>query len=243
MSSSVDGPAGTESPGAGSARDGRADAEAPPTAPSWQGKHGTPTRFILLRHGQTELSVERRYSGRGNPELTAEGLRQARTAAERIAREGEIASIVTSPLLRARATADEVARVTGVEVHQHPGLIENDFGEWEGLTFAEAAARHPEIHSRWLGDVTVPAPGGESFAEVAERVAATKDELAERFSGRTVVLVSHVTPIKLMLREALGVGPELLFRLHLDLASISIAEFFDDGGSVVRLINDAAHWQ
>ncbi|MCR5977178.1 histidine phosphatase family protein [Gordonia jinghuaiqii] len=211
-------------------------------APSWQGQRGAPTRFILLRHGQTPLSVERRYSGRGNPDLTAEGLRQARAAAERVAREDGIGAIVTSPLSRARATADEVAALTGVDVVEHPGLIENDFGRWEGLTFTEASELDPQIHREWLSDITVPAPGGESFAQVAERIADTKNDLLERYSGQTVVLVSHVTPIKLMLRDALRVGPELLFSLHLDLASVSIAEYFDDGGSVVRLVNDAAHW-
>lgn len=229
---------------ANSAEKGNADAATPSgKAPSWQGQRSAPTRFILLRHGQTPLSVERRYSGRGNSELTEEGLRQARAAAQRVAREDGISAIVTSPLSRARATAEEVAALTGVDVVEHAGLIENDFGEWEGLTFTEAAERHPDVHRRWLSDITVPAPGGESFAQVAERVAETKADLLQRYPGQTVVLVSHVTPIKLMLREALGVGPELLFRLHLDLASVSIAEFFPDGGSVVRLVNDAQHWR
>lgn len=212
-------------------------------APSWQGRRGEPTRFVLLRHGQTALSVERRYSGQGDPELTDEGRRQARAAAQRVIREDGIAAIVTSPLRRARATAEEVGALTGIDVVDHPGLIENDFGDWEGLTFTEASARDPELHRAWLSDITVPAPGGESFAQVAKRIAETKAELLEMYSGQTVVLVSHVTPIKTLLQDALGVGPELLFRLHLDLASVSIAEFFDDGGSVVRLVNDAAHWR
>ena len=212
-------------------------------APSWQGRRSDPTGFILLRHGQTPLSVERRYSGRGNPDLTDEGRRQARAAAARVVREEGIAAIVTSPLRRARSTAEEVAVLTGIDVVEHPGLIENDFGDWEGLTFTEASQRDPDLHRAWLSDITVPAPGGESFAQVAERISRTKAELLERYPGQTVVLVSHVTPIKTLLQDALGVGPELLFRLHLDLASVSIAEYFDDGGSVVRLVNDAAHWR
>ena len=212
-------------------------------APSWQGRRSDPTRFILLRHGQTPLSVERRYSGRGNPDLTDEGRRQARAAAARVVREEGIAAIVTSPLRRARSTAEEVAVLTGIDVVEHPGLIENDFGDWEGLTFTEASQRDPDLHRAWLSDITVPAPGGESFAQVAERISRTKAELLQRYPGQTVVLVSHVTPIKTLLQDALGVGPELLFRLHLDLASVSIAEYFDDGGSVVRLVNDAAHWR
>jgi len=212
-------------------------------APSWQGRRSDPTRMILLRHGQTPLSVERRYSGRGNPDLTDEGRRQARAAAARVVREEGIAAIVTSPLRRARSTAEEVAALTGIDVVEHPGLIENDFGDWEGLTFTEASQRDPDLHRAWLSDITVPAPGGESFAQVAERISRTKAELLQRYPGQTVVLVSHVTPIKTLLQDALGVGPELLFRLHLDLASVSIAEYFDDGGSVVRLVNDAAHWR
>ncbi|SCC49638.1 MULTISPECIES: histidine phosphatase family protein [unclassified Gordonia (in: high G+C Gram-positive bacteria)] len=212
-------------------------------APSWQGRRSDPTRLILLRHGQTPLSVERRYSGRGNPDLTDEGRRQARAAAARVVREEGIAAIVTSPLRRARSTAEEVAALTGIDVVEHSGLIENDFGDWEGLTFTEASQRDPDLHRAWLSDITVPAPGGESFAQVAERISRTKAELLERYPGQTVVLVSHVTPIKTLLQDALGVGPELLFRLHLDLASVSIAEYFDDGGSVVRLVNDAAHWR
>ncbi|MDF6101798.1 histidine phosphatase family protein [Gordonia hongkongensis] len=212
-------------------------------APSWQGRRSDPTRFILLRHGQTPLSMERRYSGRGNPDLTDEGRRQARAAAARVVREEGIAAIVTSPLRRARSTAEEVAVLTGIDVVEHPGLIENDFGDWEGLTFTEASQRDPDLHRAWLSDITVPAPGGESFAQVAERISRTKAELLQRYPVQTVVLVSHVTPIKTLLQDALGVGPELLFRLHLDLASVSIAEYFDDGGSVVRLVNDAAHWR
>lgn len=208
---------------------------------SWQGQRGEATRLILLRHGQTELSVQRRYSGRGNPVLTEMGRSQAAAAAAGLAKQFDAVAIVSSPLQRALDTAGAVAGQMGLDVVEHPGLIETDFGEWEGLTFPEAAARDPEIHARWLSDVTVPTPGGESFAAVAERVSAAKDELLARYPGQTVVLVSHVTPIKSLLREALGVGPELLFRLHLDLASVSITEFFPDGGSVVRLVNDTSH--
>ena len=97
------------------------------------------------------------------------------------------------------------------------------------------------MHARWLGDPTVPAPGGESFAQVAQRVIAAKDEVVRRYPGETVIVVSHVTPIKTLLQHALRVGPELLFHLHLDLASVSVTEFFPDGGSVVRSVNETAH--
>ncbi|MXP21046.1 bifunctional RNase H/acid phosphatase [Gordonia sp. HNM0687] len=211
------------------------------TSPNWQGQRVRPTRLLLLRHGQTELSVARRYSGRGNPELTELGRRQAAAVAARLGAHAEISAVISSPLSRARATARAVADRLGIDVVVSDGLIETDFGSWEGLTFTEAADRDPELHSRWLADTSVPAPGGESFAQVAERVGEAKEALLQQYPGKTVLVVSHVTPIKSLLREALGTGPELLFRLHLDLASLSIAEFFPDGGSVVRLVNDTGH--
>ena len=214
---------------------------APRPTPNWQGKRSAPTRLLLLRHGQTALSVERRYSGRGNPDLSDVGRTQAAAAGERLAKLGGIDAIVSSPLSRARVTAQAVADRVGLDVTVDDGFIETDFGSWEGLTFPEAAQQDPDLHARWLGDPGVPTPGGESFDEVARRVIAAKDDLRQRYPGQTVLIVSHVTPIKTLLRDALGVGPELLFRLHLDLASLSIAEYYPDGGSVVRLVNDTGH--
>lgn len=208
---------------------------------SWTGAKGTPTRFLLLRHGQTEMSAQRRYSGHGDPELTELGRRQAAAAAKRLSAHTEISAVIASPLTRTRQTAQAVADALGIAPLTHPGLIETNFGAWEGLTFTEAAARDPELHATWLADPTVPTPGGESFTQVHQRVTQARDELLTSHPGQTVVLVSHVTPIKSLLRTALDVGPQLLFRLHLDLASLSIAEFYPDGNASVRLVNDTAH--
>ncbi|NUT92216.1 MAG: bifunctional RNase H/acid phosphatase [Saccharothrix sp.] len=212
---------------------------APPS--SWTGAIGEPTRLYLLRHGQTELSVARRYSGRGNPPLTDVGRRQAEAAARRLAKVDGLTAVVSSPLDRAHQTAQAVAQAVGLDAGTHDGLIETDFGGWEGLTFAEAAARDPQVHRLWLGDPAVPAPGGESFDQVHERVRRTLDELLDRHAGGNVVVVSHVTPIKQLLRIALDSGPSLLFRLHLDLASLSVVEFYPDGHCSVRLVNDTSH--
>jgi probable phosphoglycerate mutase len=207
------------------------------TAPArWTGATGTPTRFLLLRHGQTELSGERRYSGRGDVELTRVGQQQAKAAAARLSGM-DFTAVVSSPLARARQTA---AAITD-HVTVHDGLIETDFGDWERLTFAEAAARDPELHGRWIRDPGVAAPNGESFDAVLTRVRATRDELLQRYAGETIVVVSHVTPIKSLLRLGLDSGPSLLFRLHLDLASLSVVEWYPDGNASVRLVNDTSH--
>lgn len=228
---------------AADARD--AEGHTPPTAaeksPGWTGATGRPTRFLLLRHGQTALSLERRYSGRGNPPLTDLGREQAARAAKMLAAKGGITAVVTSPLGRARDTAEAAATALDVPVRVIDGLIETDFGDWEGLTFLEAAQRDPQLHARWLGDPSTPAPNGESFDQVRERVEAARRDLVALYPGQNIVVVSHVTPIKTLLQLALGVGPSLLYRLHLDLASLSIAEFYPDGGSSVRLVNDTSY--
>ncbi|WP_280460243.1 bifunctional RNase H/acid phosphatase [Nocardia carnea] len=240
--------AGAEAPGpaarfagADPVADSRSASARLSASPGWTGATGRPTRFLLLRHGQTELSVQRRYSGRGNPPLTAVGREQAARAAKMLAAKGDIGAVVTSPLGRARETAEAAAAALGLEVRVIDGLTETDFGDWEGLTFREAAERDPDLHARWLGDPSLPAPGGESFDAVRERVEDTRRDLVARYPGANIVVVSHVTPIKTLLQLALGVGPSLLYRLHLDLASLSLAEFYPDGGSSVRLVNDTSY--
>jgi broad specificity phosphatase PhoE len=211
------------------------------TSASWTGQVGTPTRLLLLRHGQTELSVQRRYSGHGDPELTPLGTAQAAGAAARLARVPDIAAVLTSPLRRARQTAEVVAASTGAPLVVRQGLIETDFGKWEGLTFPEARARDPQLHAEWLGSEEVAPPGGESFAAVGRRVTAELTDVLREYPGATLVLVTHVTPIKMLLRDALQGGPGVLYRLHLDLAALSIVDFYPDGGASVRLVNDTSH--
>ena len=225
---------------AGTAGDPPPDAVA--VAPSdWTGNRGGPTRLLLLRHGQTALSVQRRYSGRGNPELTEVGRRQAADAARYLAQKGGISAVISSPLQRAHATATAAADALGLSVAVDENLTETDFGEWEGLTFPEAAKSHPDVHGRWLRDTSLAAPGGESFDEVGQRVQRALDRIVAEHPGATVLVVSHVTPIKTLLRLALDAGPTILHRVHLDLASLSIAEFYPDNGASVRLVNDTSY--
>ena len=212
------------------------------TSPAgWTGARGAPTRFLLLRHGQTELSVERRYSGRGNPALTELGRAQADAAAAYLAERDDIAAVISSPLQRASVTAEAAASKLGLDVTIEADLIETDFGAWEGLTFGEAADRDPDLHQRWLRDTSLAPPDGESFDEVAHRVRRARNRLIAQYGDATVLIVSHVTPIKTILRLALDAGNGILYRLHLDLASLSIAEFYPDGASSVRLVNQTSY--
>jgi broad specificity phosphatase PhoE len=187
------------------------------------------------------LSTQRRYSGRGNPALTEIGSGQADAAAQYIAAKGGISAVITSPLQRAYDTAARAAKALGLDVNVDDDLIETDFGAWEGLTFGEAAERDPELHRRWLRDTSVQPPGGESFDSVAERVRQARARIITEHAGETVLVVSHVTPIKTLLRMALDAGPGILYRLHLDLASLSVAEFYPDGVASVRLVNQTSY--
>ncbi|MFE1923080.1 bifunctional RNase H/acid phosphatase [Streptomyces asoensis] len=205
---------------------------------------GAPATFVLLRHGETPLTPQKRFSGSGgtDPSLSDVGREQAERVAAAFARRGTIQHILASPLARTRETAGAVAARLGLEVTVEDGLIETDFGAWEGLTFGEVRERHPEDLNAWLADPEAePTGGGESFAATATRIAATRDRLVARYAGRTVLLVTHVTPIKTFVRLALGAPPESLFRMELSAASVSAVAYYADGNASVRLLNDTSH--
>jgi ribonuclease H / adenosylcobalamin/alpha-ribazole phosphatase len=214
----------------------------PGSVGGWGPAHGRrATMTLLLRHGETALSTERRFAGRGDIPLTEAGRAQAAAAAARLAARGGIDLIVTSPLARARATAEAVATATGAPLVADDDLAETDFGKWEGLTFAEASERWPGEASAWLGSADVAPPGGESFATVGQRVNAALDRLLASHQFRTMLLVSHVTPIKTLVCRAMLAPPAAMFRLHLDVASLCEVAWFADGSAVVGSLNNTAH--
>ncbi|MCG5213905.1 bifunctional RNase H/acid phosphatase [Streptosporangium sp. KLBMP 9127] len=208
----------------------------------WRAPASSAMTLLLLRHGETPFSVERRFSGIGDPELTLNGVAQAEAAAARFKREPyEVDVIVTSPLRRARATAEIIAGRTRAKVVVDEGFRETDFGDWEGHTFTEIQRRWPDELAAWLADPDAAPPRGESFAVVAERLQETRERLLGEYTGKTVLVVSHVTPIKMLLRFALMAPPAALYRMHLDLSSLSVIEYYEDGPAVVKAVNDTGH--
>ncbi|KOG27704.1 bifunctional RNase H/acid phosphatase [Streptomyces resistomycificus] len=214
-------------------------------SPGWGAADmGAPATFVLLRHGETPLTPQKRFSGSGgsDPSLSDVGRDQAQRVAAALARRGTVQHIVASPLARTRETAAAVAARLGLDVTVEDGLRETDFGAWEGLTFGEVRERHPDDLTKWLADPEAePTGGGESFAATATRIAATRDRLVAAYAGRTVLLVTHVTPIKTFVRLALGAPPESLFRMELSAASLSAVAYYADGNASVRLLNDTSH--
>jgi probable phosphoglycerate mutase len=186
------------------------------------------------------MSVHKRYAGRSDVPLTDLGIRQAVAAAKRLASAG-VEVIVTSPMLRAARTAEEVAGVTGAPVVADEGFRETDFGAWEGLTFAEVRERWPVEVTKWLADPAVPPPGGESFAEVSDRVTHALHRVLAGRERQTILIVSHVTPIKMLVAAALLAPPAALYRMHLDVAALTQVDWYPDGPAVLRSFNDTAH--
>ncbi|MFF3345526.1 bifunctional RNase H/acid phosphatase [Streptomyces sp. NPDC002779] len=241
------GPAAAEADAATDPAKADADVRAAKTvaSPGWApADMGAPATFVLLRHGETALTPQKRFSGSGgsDPVLSEIGRDQAERVGAALARRGTIQAIVASPLARTRETAAAVARRLGLEVAVDEGLRETDFGAWEGLTFGEVRDRYPDDLNAWLADPEArPTGNGESFTETATRIAATRDKLIAAYAGRTVLLVSHVTPIKTFVRLALGAPPESLFRMELSAASLSAVAYYADGNASVRLFNDTSH--
>lgn len=231
-------PSGTQPTAPGVATDPGA------TGRIWSGADvGPPTTLVLLRHGSTVHSVEKRFSGWGGDDapLSAEGRRQADLAAQALARAGALDAIVCSPMARARETAQVVADRLGLALREDEGWRECSFGEWDGLTMAQVQERWPRELAAWQGSTSVAPPGGESFDETERRVRVAKDRALARHPRQRVLVVTHVTPIKQLVRLAVGAGPDALWRLDSSTASLTTTRWWSDGGSSLASFNETSH--
>ncbi|QYJ05461.1 histidine phosphatase family protein [Nocardioides panacisoli] len=207
------------------------------------------TTLVLVRHGVTHHTSAKRFSGGlggDNPPLSQEGRDQVAATADWLAAQGhDPVAVVASPVRRTRESADLVADRLGLAVSEEPGFAEMEFGAWDGQTFSEVAEQHGEDFRAWLGDTSVAPPGGESIQQVRERVHAGLDRVLAEHAGRTVVVVSHVTPIKALVAGALEAPLEAAYRMALEPASVSVLNYFtDDEGAVrgaLRMFNAGPH--
>lgn len=198
---------------------------------------GTATTVLLLRHGVTAHTSAKRFSGGlggDNPPLSEEGRAQIDAAAQWLEARGGVDRVIASPVRRTRESADLVGERLGLPVAEEPGFAEMEFGDWDGRTFAEIAARDKAALDAWLGDRSVPPPGGESFQQVEDRVLAGLDRVLASYAGGTVLVVSHVTPIKTLVAHALGAPLESGFRMELAPASISELGFYPSPEGAAR---------
>jgi broad specificity phosphatase PhoE/ribonuclease HI len=211
-----------------------------PAATGWGGaKAGEATTLVLLRHGVTSSTERKAFSGSGgtDPELTETGREQARRAAQWLQAHGGIDAIVASPMRRTRETAAAAGELLGLDVTIDEGFVETSFGDWDGFTFAEIQQRWGDELTAWLGSTAVAPPGGETFDAVGERVTAARDRLMAAYPGQTVLVVTHVTPIKLLVRLALEAPMSVIYKMELSPASITTVQWWPDGPGSVRNVN------
>ena len=211
------------------------EAESAPSAPprGWAMPGEPPTTLILVRHGVTDHTTRKLFSGglaSSNPPLNEEGRAQVRATGEWLAPIAEtVDALVSSPVRRTHESAEILGEILGHEVETEPGVAEMEFGSWDGLTFSEVHEKYPDEIAQWLGSLDYAPGGGESFTTVRDRVLEGRDRIVGKYAGKTVVVVSHVTPIKTLVADALGAPLEALFRMELSPASVTVISYFLGG--------------
>jgi 2,3-bisphosphoglycerate-dependent phosphoglycerate mutase/probable phosphoglycerate mutase len=195
------------------------------------------TSIWLVRHGQTELNKARRYQGTSDGPLTPFGLRQAYALAERLRRMPFKVALI-SPSQRAQITAEMILGDRDAPILADPRWAETNHGRWEGLTYGEVRARYPREAIERFADALHGKPlGGESLAEVAQRVGEGWRALLQQYPGGRVLVVTHATPIQLVLCALSGMPPALHWRWRIDLGSVTSIDVYS-GGPIIRMVNE-----
>jgi ribonuclease H / adenosylcobalamin/alpha-ribazole phosphatase len=214
---------------------GTSDSTPPAEKPDrgWGPPRGKPTTLILVRHGVTDATKGKLFSGglaSSNPPLNQEGREQARATGEWLAPlSGTFDALVSSPVRRTRQTAEILAEFFDLAIEEEHAVAEMEFGTWDGMSFTEVHEKWPDELGSWLGDLESAPHGGESFRAVEKRVLEGRDRILESYAGQTVVVVSHVTPIKTLIADALGAPLDAVYRMELAPASVSVVSYFNGG--------------
>lgn len=202
------------------------------------------TRIVLIRHGQTAWNREVRFRGRADVELDDFGLRQAQATGRYVAARWPVVAVYASRLSRAMRTAEAIASTHRLTVQPLEGLLDIDFGAWQGLSPDEVAQRYPDLYRAWLETPhTVHFPGGEGLDDVRSRVVAALDEVVARHPGQTAALISHTVVNRVLLCAVLGLGNEHFWRLQQETCAVNVFDVAADGTCTVALLNDTCHLQ
>jgi len=198
------------------------------------------TGLIIVRHGRTEWNRVERFRGRADLALDEEGRKQAQAASERI-KEWPVAAVYSSPLRRARETAESLAKQVGLEVKELSGIIDIDYGQWQGLSPDEATAKDGDLYYKWQHSPhQVAFPNGESLKEVQERATSALDNLIEQHKKETIALVSHKVVCQVLVLSLLGLELSHFWEITQDVCAVN---YFEVRGGVpsALLINDTCH--
>jgi phosphoserine phosphatase len=199
------------------------------------------TKIILVRHGHVEGISPERFRGRADLMLTAEGRRQAAATARRIHASWTPAAVYTSPLTRCRTTAEAIAKPFGLAPAALAGLIDIDYGKWQGLTPEEARARWPDEVDAWYRAPDWAAiPGGETLQQVLTRTVSALRDVIGRHPADAVVLVGHDSVNRVILLHTLGLRLSRYWRLGQQPCAINEIEFSADGFTILSM-NETYH--
>lgn len=198
-------------------------------------------RLIIVRHGETQWNQVQRLQGASQTQLTTRGQWQARQIAARL-RRMQVDTVISSPLQRCKDTATPIAKSGHHPLYLDAALAEMHFGCWEGKTFDEIAAEHPEQFALWRQhpDQMRASTDAETVPEVWARVAGLLDELLAQGDDKCHVLVTHTVPAKLIIASAIALPLSNIHAIRLDNASMSMVDWRQEQ-KVLRLMNDISH--
>jgi probable phosphoglycerate mutase len=212
-------------------------------------QHTEPVTLVLVRHGHT-ASTERDLisGGDGNdPELSELGLQDARAASQAVIPLLEFfglsapSAVLHSPMTRTAQTAQAIGRELGVALTPEERLREISFGSWDGLEMTTLESEHPDQVNRWRGSMTQKPDGGESLTDLKERIAPLLSDLVAEHRGKTVVLVSHMMPLRAISAMSLPGAEALLWSFNFSPGGISIIRFFGTGFAEQFVLNSCQH--
>jgi broad specificity phosphatase PhoE len=199
-------------------------------------------RLILVRHGESEWNRSGRYQGQLDAPLSELGVRQAEALAVRLATE-ELDAIYTSPLQRARRTAEEIAKFhPTVPFKEDAALLEIHHGDWQGLYATEVRERYAEQLQEWRNFPTrCQMPNGESFSNILKRSLNFRERVCREYGPDASIVVStHDVVVKILIADALGMHMDRINRLWITNASISVVEYTENLPFLVSL-SEACH--
>ena len=198
------------------------------------------TEIYLVRHGQTQWNREEIFRGTIDVPLNETGQREARLAAEAL-KDGPIRAVYSSPLTRAKETAEAIAGRHGLEVHILEGLSDLCFGEWQGISHKAVRERFADLYQQWMDEPqTVTFPGGESLEDVRSRgVKAVRDTVAKH-PEETIVMVSHRVVNRVLVCGLVGIDLSHFWQIGQDTTAINLVTW-KKGGCVLTCLNDTCH--
>jgi broad specificity phosphatase PhoE len=202
------------------------------------------TRIVLVRHGRTAWNEQPRFRGQTDVPLDKVGLQQAEATGRYLAARWPVVAVYASRMGRAMQTAEAIAHAQGLTAQPHEGLLDINFGAWQGLSPEEVSRRYPEMFRAWVkAPHTLQFPQGESLEIVRQRVMGGLDDIVARHLDRSVALVSHMVVNRVLLCAVLGLGNEHFWRLKQETCTVNVFDVEEDGAFTIVQLNDTCHLQ